>query len=56
MPYIPVLFICVSMASITMETPNQSNIEDETCAKLSSMGYLNEDASVIPPMVPTSLS
>ena len=43
MPYIPVLFICVSMASITMETPNQPDIEDETCAKLSSVGYLNED-------------
>ena len=34
-----------------MDTPSQSNVEDETCAKLSSMGYLSEDASVIPPMV-----
>ena len=44
------------MASITVDTPNQSSIEDETCAKLQSMGFLNKDASVIPPMVPPNPS
>lgn len=56
MPYIPVLFICVSMATLAMDTPNQSNNEDDICAKLSSIGYLSEDASVIPPMVPPNPS
>ena len=56
MPYIPVLFICVSMTSITMDAPNQSSIEDETCTRLMSMGYLSEDASVVPPMVPPNPS
>ena len=39
-----------------MDAPNQSSIEDETCTRLTSMGYLSEDTSVIPPMVPPNPS
>jgi len=51
MPYIPVLFICVSLTTINMDTPSHSSVEDEICQTLSSLGYINEDASVTPPMI-----